>query len=215
MIYGIKTVDTGTQQNFINSAFNAILDKYGITNNELTNFHKNNLISTTPTAKNRLSLNPEIMKIITYLFGFLFFFTQNCKGQSNIKEKDSVYYYLDTAAVPIKDRMVFKDSLEFAIAYTLPCQCNLWGGNINFEKPKSIKSKPISLAEFKKLNTVSITDLITIAVKKIKEKDKKTSYFFIEPNGKEMKISKVFLMDPKRTHEVLDKGGVYFEPDKN
>lgn len=101
------------------------------------------------------------MRIIPYLFGILFLITQNCKGQTSIKEKDSVYYYLDTASVAIKDRMVFKDSLEHGISYYIPCKCNLWGSNINFEKSKFAKNKPITLAEFKKINTVSITDLLS------------------------------------------------------
>ncbi|WP_316822815.1 hypothetical protein [Pedobacter gandavensis] len=153
------------------------------------------------------------MRILIYLLGILFLTNQDCEGQINKKEKDSVYYYLDTAAVAIKDRMVFKDSLAYGISYYIPCKCNLGGSNINFEKSKFAKSKAITLDEFKKIKTVSITDLLSIVVNKITDKSKITSYFIIEPSGKAMKISQVLLMDPRRT-EVIDKGGVYIKPIK-
>ncbi|WP_316823056.1 hypothetical protein [Pedobacter gandavensis] len=155
------------------------------------------------------------MRIIPCLFGVLFLIVQICKGQNNAKEKDSVYYYLDTAAVPIKDRMIFKDSLDFTTIYSLRCKCNLWGSNIDFERPKSIKSKPISPTELKKINTVSISDLISIVLSKMKDTSQRTSYFIIEPNGKDIEISKVFVMPPRRIHRILDGEAVHINPGEN
>lgn len=131
--------------------------------------------------------------------------SQKVKAQSKQETLDTVYYKLDTSAVPLKDRM-FKIEIEGKHkGYILKCKCYPWETDLVFFSriDRTYETKAISLASFNKINTISITKLIEIAVKYGQEKIERHKFFFIEPNGQTMKVTRVYLLKPEKPQQPI------------
>lgn len=120
------------------------------------------------------------------------------KAQDKIVIQDTVYYHLDTAAIPIKDRMFAFDEEAGTVSYVVLCKCYPWETDLRFFYTKTKNTKTISKEAFRKIKTISITQLIEIGVKYAKDRIDRHVFFFIEPNGKNMKVTKVYLSDPRK-----------------
>ncbi|MBB6502811.1 hypothetical protein [Pedobacter cryoconitis] len=136
--------------------------------------------------------------IIIFLLGFVCLTIQKVKAQSEKVKKDTVYYHLDTTAIPIKDRMFAIDEEAGTVSYVLLCKCYPWETDLRFFYTKGKNTKSISKEEFSKIKTISITQLIEIAVKYAKDRIDRHTFFFILPNGKNMKVTKAYLSDPRK-----------------
>lgn len=125
----------------------------------------------------------------------LLFNLQKANAQLKI---DTIYYLLDTAKVPIKDRM-FRIEIENPFMfYTLECKCFPYGYGIGFYYPiVNKKAKKISLQEFTKLKIVSITQLIDLALKCLAPENRSKYQFIIaEPEANNMKLTEVKVWIP-------------------
>ncbi|MBB6498484.1 hypothetical protein [Pedobacter cryoconitis] len=142
------------------------------------------------------------MKFVTILLTcFMLATISKVKAQDKKIIQDTVYYHLDTAAIPIKDR-VFQFDIEGSCKeYILACKCYPGGSDLVFiswiNRPNWTKN--ISLDSFNKIKTISITELINIAVQYAKDKIDRHKLFFIEPNDKNMKVTAVYLAEPLKS----------------
>lgn len=146
-----------------------------------------------------------MMKHITLsLLGVLFFYAQEAVAQNEIIKKDTIYYLLDTTNISIKDRMFNIEREGPAMIYQLKCKCYPYSTNITFYFDINHKKEErIKLREFNKLNTVSIAQLIEIAVKILAPNEKnKYEFIFIEPIGSEMKLIEMTLAAPYNPRKV-------------
>ncbi|GGE60558.1 hypothetical protein EV200_103638 [Pedobacter psychrotolerans] len=115
---------------------------------------------------------------------------------------DTVYYLLDTANVPVKDRMFKIEREESAMMYLLQCKCYPYATNIPFYFD-IYKKKTISRKEFKKIKIVSIIQLIVIALKCLPPASRTDyKFIFIEPEGRNMKLTDMVLGAPYNPRKV-------------
>jgi hypothetical protein len=128
---------------------------------------------------------------------------------------DTIYYLLDTAQVPVKDRM-FRIEIENPFMfYTLECKCFPYGYGIGFYYPIANKKEyKISVQEFRQFKTASVTQLIDFAIKSLLPENKSKYQFIIaEPEGNKIKLTdmKVWIpMKPRKTTAITTS-----EPMKN
>lgn len=152
--------------------------------------------------------------MIIFILSLIFFNVGSVCGQNKAK-RDSIYYLLDTAAVPVKDRM-FKTEIEQPYKlFVLRCKCYPNGANAAFSTyiTQQDNAKYISQEDFHRLKTISLTELIAITANSPKEKGTKHHFFFLEPNGNKMKITRVYLLPPLKAKPPTDEGGVYVPGD--
>lgn len=118
-------------------------------------------------------------------------------------QKDTVYYLLDTAAVPIKDRMFKMDNEGPFRIYVLGCRCYPSSTNIGFYfNIYGKRERIINQQEFRRLKTSSITALIDFAIKSLDPKAANYEFIFIEPNGEDLKLIGVSLAPPYDSRKV-------------
>lgn len=130
-------------------------------------------------------------------------------GQEKVKEvkrylpaKDTVYFLVDTLAVPAKDRMFeITDEGKFK-TFGLLCKCYQFGMDAYFYHDLTSGKKFIDREEFEKIKTVSINELITITAQFAKDKIDKTAFYFIEPDGQKMRVTRVYLMENRKPVKV-------------
>jgi hypothetical protein len=120
---------------------------------------------------------------------------------------DTIYYLLDTANVPVKDRMFRIEREGPAMCYVLECRCFPYSRGITFLYDiANKKEKKISLNEFREFKTVSITQLIDLAIKCLAaEKRSLYKFIFAEPDGKNIRLTDMTLWtyyDPRTTNKV-------------
>jgi hypothetical protein len=142
--------------------------------------------------------------IIICLLGILFFSDKEAIAQNQIIKKDTIYYLLDTANTSIKDRMFKIEREGPAMIYQLKCKCYPYSTNITFYFDiNHKKEKKIKPQEFNNLSTVSISQLIEIAVKLLAPNEKnKYKFMFIEPIGSEMRLIDMTLAAPYNPRKV-------------
>ncbi|WP_316747140.1 hypothetical protein [Pedobacter gandavensis] len=143
--------------------------------------------------------------IIIILFTYLILSPKASEAQVDDFKRTNIYYFLDTAAVPIKDRIFEIDNNGSTIYYNILCMCYPWQTNIRFFSTRVSKTRPLALDEFNKIKTASILDLINIGIQFGKELIVKYNFFIIEPVGKEMRITEVTLAYPRKpkTHSTI------------
>ncbi|TCO17538.1 hypothetical protein EV200_1161 [Pedobacter psychrotolerans] len=91
--------------------------------------------------------------LIIFGIGFLLLFkTQNVKAQNEKIKRDTIYYLLDTAAIPAKDRIfTFEREGPFKL-YVLQCRCYPFFKDISFFIVRSdIKTKKLALKNLARL----------------------------------------------------------------
>ncbi|MCZ4244563.1 hypothetical protein [Pedobacter punctiformis] len=138
------------------------------------------------------------------IYSLLFFNMQKVSAQIKKIKRDTVYYLLDTASVSVKDRMFKIEREESAMMYLLQCKCYPYATNIPFyfDIYKN-KKEIISRKEFKKIKTVSIVELIVIALKCLPPANRTDyKFIFIEPDGKNMRLTDMVLGAPYNPREV-------------
>lgn len=137
---------------------------------------------------------------VTCFVFFAFFITQTAKSQPANKNKDTVYYLLDTASVPLNDRMFEIGEEAGNIYYILKCRCYPWNMNpIFFSVPaKKNDTHHISDEDFRRLKKISLVQLTDIAFNYGKDKIDKTDFYFIEPSEDKFKIMKTYLLKSRK-----------------
>jgi hypothetical protein len=137
------------------------------------------------------------MKFRIFCLLLLAFNMQNVKAQ-----RDTVYYLLDTAAVPIKDRMFRMDNEGPFRFYLLECSCYPSSVGIPFYFNVHRKKRIIDKKTFLQLKTSSITELIGFALESLEPKPVKYKFIFIEPNGEDMNLTDIFIAPPYKSRKV-------------
>jgi hypothetical protein len=118
-------------------------------------------------------------------------------------QKDTVYYLLDTAALPIKDRMFQIENEGPARMYLLKCKCYPSSTSIPFYFDISRKrERIINKQEFRQLKTSSLTELIDFAIRSLDPKAATYQFIFIEPVGEVMKLIDISLAPPYKSTKV-------------
>ncbi|QNK64824.1 hypothetical protein H7F33_10230 [Pedobacter sp. PAMC26386] len=144
------------------------------------------------------------MKIIVItLLSFLLFNVQKAEAQSIKKNQDTVFYFLDTVATPAKDRIIRIERETPYLGYIILCKCYPLNADPVFYTRIDSYKKVISKEEFAKIKTISLTRLIEIAVKYANDKIYSHKFFFIEPDGNNMKVTKVTLEGPRKPDAIL------------
>ncbi|MGY3054690.1 hypothetical protein ACVWYG_002899 [Pedobacter sp. UYEF25] len=143
--------------------------------------------------------------LIIILLYFLFLLNGfSAFSQSKIVKLDTIYYFLDTAAVPKKDRFFKFESESHYKVYFLQCKCYPYGKDIPFfYDADNPNIKKISIANFEKIKTVSITELINIVLSSLPQPAwTKYVFVFIEPDGTNMKLTYLGLASPYDPRKV-------------
>jgi hypothetical protein len=120
-------------------------------------------------------------------------------------KRDTIYYLLDTAKVPVKDRMFNFTAEGPAMGYTLACQCFPYGYSIFFYyQIADKKEKRISIQEFRNIKTVSITELIDLALKCLPPGNRNQYQFiFAEPEGGHIRLTDMMLWIPLKPRNTI------------
>jgi hypothetical protein len=133
-------------------------------------------------------------KTIFILFFLSIISLQKILAQKTPLKKDTVYVLVDTGKVPVKDRMfnITKEG-RFKV-FTLMCNCYPWQTNPQFtygwERPGTL----LSNGDFKKVKTISISELIKITSQFGQDKMEKTIFYFVEPERGKWRMHETFLM---------------------
>ncbi len=144
--------------------------------------------------------------LIIFGIGFLLLFKpQKVKAQNEEIKRDTIYYLLDTAAIPAKDRIFTFEREGPFMLYVLQCRCYPFSKDISFfysiERQKI--NKKISIEEFSKIKTVPITQLIDVALKCLPRADwTRYKFVFIEPEGENMRLIDMALATPYNPRKV-------------
>lgn len=151
----------------------------------------------------------------SFILGTIVLLLFNLPKVSAQVKTDTIYYLLDTANVPIKDRM-FRIEIENPfVFYSLECKCFPYGYGIGFYYPiVNKKEKKVSIQEFRKLKTVSITQLIDLALKCLAPENRSKYQFIIaEPKGDSIILTemKVWIPSKPRNNSTV----TTIEPMKN
>lgn len=132
----------------------------------------------------------------------LFFNLQKVNAQV---KRDTIYYLLDTAKVPVKDRMFTSEREGPAIGHILRCKCFPYGYSIFFYYPiTDKKERRVSLQEFRKVRTVSITELIDLSLKCLEPVYRnKYQFIFAEPEGKNIRLTNMKVWIPSEPRKTI------------
>ncbi|MBB6270796.1 hypothetical protein HDF26_001223 [Pedobacter cryoconitis] len=141
--------------------------------------------------------------IFICLLSFMFCNITKAEAQSKRVEQDTIFYFLDTVAIPANHRVIDIERESQYVGYILRCKCYPLNADPVFYTRVDSYKKIISKEEFNKIKTVSLKKLIEIAVKYAKEKVYSYKFFFIEPAGKDMKVIKVNLEGPRKPDAIL------------
>ena len=148
-------------------------------------------------------------------FGILILLLFNIQKVNAQVKRDSIYYLLDTANVPIKDRMFHIESEGSFMFYSLECKCFPYEYGIGFYyQIDDKKEKRISLREFKKIKTVSITELIDVSLKCLPPGNRnKYQFIFAEPDGNHFRLTDMKIWIPTKPRNTITVTTI--EPIKN
>ena len=149
----------------------------------------------------KLSLVINNMK--KYLFTFLALLLL-AKLNAQEKKTDTIYYLLDTAKVPVNDRMFHIESEGPFMFYSLQCKCFPYGYGIGFyHKIANKKEKEISFQEFRQVKTVSIIELIDLAVDYLTPANRnKYQFIFVEPEGNHFRLIDMKIWIPTKPRKT-------------
>ncbi len=118
--------------------------------------------------------------------------------------RDTVYYLVDTTAVPVKDRMFDIGVEGYFHYYRLMCQCYPWQLNPTFTYVVKRKGVSMSKQEVEKTQFITLQKLIDIAVQYGISKVEKTVFYFIEPSDNAFIKHEVYLMPPRKPEILYD-----------
>lgn len=130
------------------------------------------------------------------LLGLLLIASVQAWAQKEVK-KDTIYYLIDTAKVPIKDRMFLTGQEGNFYGYRLTCKCYPYQTDAFFTYLRSRKGTEVTKDDLRLLNTINLRELIRIVVQHGLDQVNKTIFFFIELNGQKFIQHQVFLSEPK------------------
>lgn len=149
------------------------------------------------------------------LFKIVFLILFNLPRVNAQVKIDTIYYLLDTTKIPIKDRMFNIEREGPFMFYSLECKCFPYGYGIGFYyQIADKKGKKVSVQEFRKLKTVSITQLIDLALKCLATENRSKYQFIIaEPKGDNIILTemKVWIPSKPRNNSTV----TTIEPMKN
>jgi hypothetical protein len=141
----------------------------------------------------------------SFIFGIMVLLLFNLQKVNAQVKTDTIYYLLDTAKVPIKDRMFRIEREGPAMCYILECKCYPYATGISFLFDiASKKEKIISLQEFRRIKTVSITQLIDLALKCLPPGHRGLyKFIFAEPTGKNIRLKDMVLGTPYEPRKTI------------
>lgn len=149
-------------------------------------------------------INSTTMKIsikITFLF-LTICFAKNGFAQSKPKA-DSVFYLLDTAKTPGKDRMWDIQDEAYYKIYRLLCPCLKYGTNPVFIRRNDYEGALLN-KNIDNVRLITLPDLITRAKEVTDGKIGSYIFFFIEPVKDQFILYKVALTSPVKSQIIHD-----------
>jgi len=115
---------------------------------------------------------------------------------------DSVYYLLDTAKTPIRDRM-WEIGIEVPFKYyTVLCPCLKYNNQLTFAHKIGETGKMYKNINLMRLTT--LPDLISKAKKHVDNGFNGYTFFLIEHSGKSYVVYKVGIVPPKDNKPSID-----------
>lgn len=151
----------------------------------------------------------------SFILGTMFLLLFNLQKVNAQVKIDTIYYLLDTAKVPIKDRMFRIEREGPAMCYILECKCFPYATGITFFFPiADKKEKIISLQEFRQIKTVSVMQLIDLALKCLPPGNRnKYEFIFAEPDGNHFRLTDMKIWIPTKPRNTITVTTI--EPIKN
>lgn len=149
-------------------------------------------------------LPQDVIKVYVRKFSFLTAILLSAlSAAAQEKKADNIYYILDSAAVPIKDRMwvIYEDGpYKF---YDLKCPCLEHGlePTLYFNKNKS-ELKKVERNDLKLLKTVTIIQLITELKRLVNEKHT-------------VNQAEIYLLEPEKGYYTMRKVELYGKGKRN
>jgi len=139
---------------------------------------------------------------------FVFFFLiagLHSKAQINKPVKDSIYYQLDTAKTPLKDRMWEIGEEGMFKYYTYQCNCLKFGSPPTLIYNLNNPYETLTKSEFKRKRLISLVAL----VKLLSENEgysfnHKHILYIMEPLNKQMVMHQVRLIAPRKSEPSID-----------
>ncbi len=145
------------------------------------------------------------------LFALLFILTLSFSSFAAIKPQvtDTIYYLVDTAKVPVRDRMV-KVGIEGPFKfYNILCQCSkdLLMPTFIYPLNKPELTETLSEAKIKGFKFISLAELLQMSQQESFDTfNNHHAVFFIEPepDGKKYLKHKVRLLHPVKKNQSID-----------
>lgn len=141
----------------------------------------------------------------SFILGTIFLLLFNTQKVSAQLKTDTIYYLLDTAKVPVKERMFRIEREGTFMCYILECKCYPYATGITFFFPiADKKEKTISLQEFRQFKTVSVTQLIDLALKCLPPGHTGLyKFIFAEPDGNNILLTDMILGIPYKPNKTI------------
>jgi hypothetical protein len=119
-------------------------------------------------------------------------------GFGQTSKIDTVYYVVDTARVPAKDRLFEIGDEGNAHYYSLTCQCFPGLTDPVFTYVKQRSGQVLNATKMRSIKTSSVSELIKIAARFGSDKILRHAFYFIEPRDGQMIMNKVNLLLPQK-----------------
>ena len=128
----------------------------------------------------------------------LCFFAHTLYAQKNIIKKDTIYYLVDTAATPLKDRMLLVGKEGEFYGYRLTCSCYPWNSDAFFIYGLRQNGITITKQKIDQLKLITLRKLIQIVAKFGVDRVSRNVFYFIERQNGKYITHQVFLPEPKQ-----------------
>lgn len=121
-----------------------------------------------------------------------------CNTACAQRPTDTLNYLIDTAKVPVRDRMFDIVQEGEYYAYRLGCKCLTWQNDAVFTYRINQKGTIVSLDDLKKMNLSNLSHLIYVVTDYGIYRRDKTVFNFIEKIGDQYIKHRVYLLEPRK-----------------
>lgn len=132
----------------------------------------------------------------------LLLLTALCYKADAQKKPAVVYYLIDTATVPVADRMFSINTNGKTYQYTLNCSCLMpWLTDALFTRFVDDKGVMLSQTQVNRLKLLTLRQLIDIVVKYSVVRKKENIFYFVEKRAEQLIKYKVVLSEPESEYD--------------
>ncbi|MES2064977.1 MAG: hypothetical protein V4456_23875 [Bacteroidota bacterium] len=137
--------------------------------------------------------------LVKIILNFIIITNLSNSFAQTISKKDTIYYFIDTAKIPVLDRMIRVDIANPHKFYTINCPCLSSGSNPVF-RTNINNTTPVNKSKVAKIKFISLAKLIELVRKNDTPYfNDAVTIFFIEAREKIFIQERVFFLGGKQT----------------